>query len=128
MIFFLCGAALSAAQDIVQAAPAAALLKPEPFVTGQWASAYEKNFNKNILLYEPSVNAWGLMNYALFRNGKDGVLVGEDNWLFTQEEFQYYPDGESGIAAKLDYIDQVGGGHFVPGAGRFAMLTANFNF
>jgi catecholate siderophore receptor len=26
------------------------------------------------------------------------------------------------------YIDRVGGGHFVPGAGRSAILTANFKF
>jgi catecholate siderophore receptor len=27
-----------------------------------------------------------------------------------------------------DYIDRVGGGHFVPGAGRSVSLTASFNF
>jgi catecholate siderophore receptor len=30
--------------------------------------------------------------------------------------------------ADEEYIDRVGGGHFVPGAGRSAMLTAEFGF
>lgn len=30
--------------------------------------------------------------------------------------------------ADTDYIDQVGGGHFIPGAGRSAVLSANFKF
>jgi catecholate siderophore receptor len=27
-----------------------------------------------------------------------------------------------------EYIDYVGGGHFIPGLGRTALLTTNFNF
>ncbi|MEY4570347.1 MAG: hypothetical protein RLZZ398_1786, partial [Verrucomicrobiota bacterium] len=27
-----------------------------------------------------------------------------------------------------DYIDRVGGGHFIPGQGRSAVLSANFKF
>ena len=27
-----------------------------------------------------------------------------------------------------DYVDQVGGGHYVPGAGRTFMLSADFTF
>jgi catecholate siderophore receptor len=30
--------------------------------------------------------------------------------------------------ADREYIDRVGGGHFIPGAGRSAILTAQFNF
>ena len=30
--------------------------------------------------------------------------------------------------ADEDYVDRVGGGHFVPGAGRCAMLTADVKF
>lgn len=35
----------------------------------------------------PSLNAWTALELALFRNGKPGLVVGENDWLFTTEEF-----------------------------------------
>lgn len=57
----------------------------------------------------------------------------EDYWLFDAMA-AYHVNENFSLRLNVynlldeDYIDLVGGGHFVPGAGRFAMLTANFSF
>lgn len=74
---------------------------------GHWAAAYEATFNKSLPLREPGVTLWGVLEYGLFREGRSGVLVGEDGWLFSTEEFTFYPDEAAEAAAKLAFIEQV---------------------
>jgi alginate O-acetyltransferase complex protein AlgJ len=72
------------------------------FLNGQWAASYEAEFNKSLAIKQPSIDTWGILEYSLYKNGRDGVLVGKDGWLFTSEEFKFYPDGDKGIQEKLD--------------------------
>lgn len=77
------------------------------FIKGQWTNNYEKNFDKNLSIYEPSRHFMAFINYTFFKTGKSGVLIGQDNWLFTNEEFILYPNHKEQIKAKIQYIDQV---------------------
>ncbi|HEY8189296.1 MAG TPA: hypothetical protein VIF12_01320, partial [Micavibrio sp.] len=107
MLAFLAGAIPLAVVGVHKASAQAEAFQVEPFLKGDWALAYEKAFNKKVAIYEPAINAWGLLNYALFKEGSEGVLVGKDGWLFTREEFDYYPDADKQIKEKIDYITQV---------------------
>lgn len=53
-------------------------------VTGEIDTLYRDNLPHK----EPSVGVIGAMRYALLGEGRDGVVVGRDNWLFTAEEFR----------------------------------------
>lgn len=61
-----------------------------PWWDGQWGVKWEKSLDEEVFIREPSVVAWAIVEYALFKNGRPGVIVGEDDWLFTSEEFTLY--------------------------------------
>lgn len=83
------------------------LPKDKDVITGEWALAYEKGFNKGLPWRQTGINTWGAMEYLAFENGRPGVLIGQDNWLFTTEEFQFFKDEATETASKLKYIGQV---------------------
>jgi len=76
-------------------------------LNGKWALSYEAAFNKSVDIYQPSIDTWGLFNYLLFQEGRDGVLIGEDGWLFTKEEFDYFPHQDQEVEEKIEYIKEV---------------------
>ncbi len=64
----------------------------ESALKGKTSSAYEKEFDKNLKHRSVSIDAWNTAGFVLFEEGKKGVLIGQDGWLFTNEEFEY-PEG-----------------------------------
>lgn len=76
-------------------------------IKGDWAVAYEKTFNQGLPWRQAGIDAWGAMEYLAFQNGRPGVLIGQNGWLFTTEEFQFFQDEQKEIAHKLKYIQQV---------------------
>jgi alginate O-acetyltransferase complex protein AlgJ len=72
------------------------------FLNGEWSAAYEAEFNKSLAIRQPSIDGWGVLEYTLFGNGRDGVIVGDDGWLFTGEEFKFYAAGDKGVQEKLE--------------------------
>ena len=71
---------------------------------GEWSMLYEEAFNKSLETYDPSKNGWGILSYAVFREGNNGVLIGEDNWLFSTEEFSLQSDWERNYRYNVDFI------------------------
>jgi alginate O-acetyltransferase complex protein AlgJ len=74
----------------------------KPIWNGQWSAAYEAYLNKGLGFRQFAIDSWGVLDYTLFKEGREGVLVGRDGWLFTSEEFKFYPDGDTGIQEKLE--------------------------
>ena len=101
--FLVCAAALACA-GMWRAKADAPVAGADALMSGEWTAAYEKAFGKSVLTYEPSIRTWGLLNYSLFKDGKDGVLIGGDGWLFTKEEFEAHPDAKEEIARKTEYV------------------------
>lgn len=76
-------------------------------VRGEWMAAYEKNLDASLPWRDSAVNLWGTVNYRLFGEAREGVIVGTDGWLYTSEEFQTAPGDAREIDAKLAYVEQV---------------------
>ena len=74
---------------------------------GSWATATETALDDTFLLKDPSVKAWTTLEYHLTGWGLDGVLVGDEGWLFTTEEFHVHPDGALARERKLLLIERV---------------------
>jgi alginate O-acetyltransferase complex protein AlgJ len=74
---------------------------------GARAKALETNLEKAFPLRQAAINLWGSLEFALFGNGRKGVLVGSDGWFYSTEEFERPKNFDSEIAAKLEYITQV---------------------
>lgn len=96
----------------------AAVLTPETwrwsregsFVRGEQTARYEREFNKALPFREAAIATWGVLEYGFFHEGRAGVVVGSDGWLFTDEEVAFYRDAEAETARKLRFIEQVRAG------------------
>lgn len=74
---------------------------------GSWAAAWEDRLDDGFAPAEWGVTFWGVIEYAVFHQGRPGVVIGEDDWLFTAEEFEHHPDRQATIARNLDRIAEV---------------------
>ena len=93
---------------------AAALFNPalsrspdERFSDGRWAEAYQRSFDAASPLLAPARTAWGIIDTGLFGQGRPGVLVGEQGWLYSREEYATVPDAEAAIEATVARIAAV---------------------
>lgn len=71
---------------------------------GKWTPEFEKSLNESLPVFEPSRNLWGKIQYALFEQGRKGVVVGENGWLFTDEEFSCLKAAEKHWAENMAYV------------------------
>ncbi|MBM4368513.1 MAG: hypothetical protein FJ102_20020 [Deltaproteobacteria bacterium] len=58
---------------------------------GDWGVAYEDALDEEFVVRQPSIELFGIVEWSLFGEGRRGVVVGEEGWLFTAEEFELYP-------------------------------------
>jgi len=74
---------------------------------GSWAPGFEKTLNETLPASDPSKNFWGRSEYALFGQGRKGVVVGSDGWLFTDEEFECPKQAQERVKENFSYIEEV---------------------
>lgn len=67
----------------------------------------EKTYNEALPVAAPSRNFWGAAEYALFGEGRKGVVVGKNGWLYTAEEFSCPRGWQTNLAQHLAYINEV---------------------
>lgn len=60
---------------------------PQEMVDGSLTSSFTSQFDEKINLNQLALTFWTSIKYHLFHEGNPGVLIGEENWLFTTEEF-----------------------------------------
>ena len=93
----------------------AALVTPETFrwpregsfLRGEQAARYETAFSEALPFRDAAIATWGVLEYTLFHEGREGVVVGQQGWLFTGEEVAFYEDAAAETAHKLSYIKKV---------------------
>lgn len=77
---------------------------------GEWAEVFEPKFNKELAHADTSKDLWGILNFGVYKEGRKGVLVGQDGWLYTAQEFDYSKGAQAYAFANLEYIRNV---HFM---------------
>lgn len=77
------------------------------FWRGEQTARYERDFNEALPFRKAAIATWGVLEYTLFHEGREGVVVGEDGWLFTGEEVAFYEDAAAETARKLSFIASV---------------------
>ena len=60
------------------------------WVTGEQASLFEQYYDDRLPIKDIGINSWALVDYLVFKEGREGVVVAHDDWLYTQEEFKRY--------------------------------------
>lgn len=106
LLAFIVAAASAGPFVAAAAASKTGTLKAEGVLRGTWPASFEKNFNESLPVFETSRALWGQAEYALFGQGRKGVVVGTDGWLFTDEEFSCASGAEKNMAANLAYVEK----------------------
>lgn len=76
-------------------------------VDGALTHGFETHYDKVFPVKTFGTNLWGAIQYALFREGRAGVVVGDSGWLYTSEEFGDSENSRAQIEANVDLIAQV---------------------
>ena len=61
------------------------------FLNGTWRHQLEQWFDKGLPLKNSLVAAWQTLVYQFFNQGLPGLIVGQEGWLFTREEWYSSP-------------------------------------
>jgi len=62
------------------------------FLNGSLFRTMETMYQKNFPLKEAAIGFWAALEYTLFHEGRNGVVVGRDDWLFSSEEYIFPAD------------------------------------
>jgi len=64
----------------------------------------DNELNDAIGFKDFSRNLWGLIGYRVFKEGRKGVLIGDEGWLYSDEEFCYFPNELDELDNKVDFM------------------------
>lgn len=78
--------------------------KAPDVLEGKWPLQFEKSFRETLPVSSASRDVWGRGEFAVFHQGRKGVVVGTDGWLFTDEEFSCPADYKRNLIDNLNYI------------------------
>ncbi|NER59333.1 hypothetical protein G3435_03785 [Pseudomonas sp. MAFF212428] len=74
------------------------------FVDGKLLRKFEQLYDKRFFLREPSVKGWADAQYLLFQEGTKGVVLGNDGWLYTAQEYRVPNDLDANLQGQLEQI------------------------
>lgn len=81
------------------------------YLSGEAATQIDTYYKKVMPHRLPSIDVMGAARYAIFREGRPGVVVGNDGWLFSKEEFaaplDRTPDLAEAAAGLAEVHDQL---------------------
>jgi alginate O-acetyltransferase complex protein AlgJ len=103
-LLFLVGAIYISCSAITSDANTSSTPSMNNIINGKWASEYETIFNESLPTYEKNRSIWSFILYKLYKVGKSGVIVGDNGWLFTDEELAFNKNHEKNIQSNTDYV------------------------
>ncbi|WP_341368626.1 hypothetical protein [Yoonia sp. BS5-3] len=77
------------------------------FLKGEFSQELDTLYRTNLPHREVAVGWVGMARYALLNEGRDGVVPGSDDWLFSSEEFRSHDPDTIKLNDTLDYMSQV---------------------
>lgn len=77
------------------------------YLSGEAATQIDSYYKKIMPHRVPSIDVMGAARYAIFREGRSGVVVGNDGWLFSKEEFAAPLDRTADLAEAATGIAQI---------------------
>ncbi|MFP6849001.1 MAG: alginate O-acetyltransferase [Pseudomonas sp.] len=73
-------------------------------IDGGLAKTFESHYDENFPVKTLGTSLWAGLDYLLFNEGRPGVLIGEHDWLFSNEEFKAEVDGPQQVRENLALI------------------------
>lgn len=100
LVLLLCASALLRARSF-HARP------DEQLLSGELSHAFESHYDAVFPVKTFGINLWAAIDYLLFDEGRSGVVLGADHWLYTDEEFKLENEPEARITENLARLQQV---------------------
>jgi alginate O-acetyltransferase complex protein AlgJ len=63
-------------------------------LNGKWTKAAETHYDDEFPIKRLGTNLWAALDFKVFNEGRPGVILGRDQWLYTDEEFEPVANGE----------------------------------
>jgi alginate O-acetyltransferase complex protein AlgJ len=79
----------------------------QDLLDGKWSQQLDTSFKEAMPANVASRNFWGRAEYALFGQGRKGVIIGGDGWLFTDEEFSCPRHAAQNLNDNLAFMERV---------------------
>jgi alginate O-acetyltransferase complex protein AlgJ len=79
----------------------------QALLQGKTALEIEKQYNDHLWFKEFSQFIWGGLRYVALQSAARGVVVGDDGWFYTEEEFKVKDYSAGLVQKRLDVIRQV---------------------
>lgn len=76
-------------------------------VSGRLAKSFEKHYDESFPFKRFGVNLWTAIDLALFGEGRPGIVIGQEHWLYTAEEFNVADDSETELRNNLALIEWI---------------------
>lgn len=80
---------------------------PMTLLDGRFTKALESHYDDVFPIKRLGTNLWAALDYTLFDEGRPGVVLGRDQWLYSDEEFKPVADSERIEAGNLALITGV---------------------
>ena len=82
-------------------------VQAKSWIAGDQAVAFEEHYDDQLPIKNIGVNVWAAIEYALFKEGRSGVVIGQDGWLFSAEELKAYSAEQNHTDENLSIIKAV---------------------
>ena len=76
-------------------------------LNGRWTKAVETHYDDQFPIKRIGTNLWAALDYKLFNEGRPGVVLGRDQWLFSDEEFKPWPNAQQNVADNYALVEGV---------------------
>ncbi|MFO2465100.1 alginate O-acetyltransferase [Pseudomonas sp. 15FMM2] len=76
-------------------------------LNGRWAKAVETHYDDEFPIKRLGTNLWAALDYKLFNEGRPGVVLGRDHWLYSDEEFNPTANAEQNLQDNYALVEGV---------------------
>ncbi|MGP0174379.1 alginate O-acetyltransferase [Pseudomonas sp. NCHU5208] len=78
--------------------------KNPDLLDGELTRNFEHYYDEQFPLKQFGINLWAALQYLAFGEGRAGLVIGEDGWLYSDEEFDAVADGQRQMRDNLALI------------------------
>ncbi|OOV98320.1 alginate O-acetyltransferase [Pseudomonas sp. MF4836] len=76
-------------------------------LNGRWTKAVETHYDKEFPIKRLGTNLWAALDFKLFNEGRPGVVLGRDQWLYSDEEFNPIVNEELNLQGNYALVEGV---------------------
>ena len=76
-------------------------------LNGRWTKAVETHYDAEFPIKRLGTNLWAALDFKLFNEGRPGVVLGQDQWLYSDEEFNPIVNEESNLQGNYALVEGV---------------------